>query len=92
MISNETPLTVAIAYIIISGGLYFILYLNPRIKKVLYLTRNVSKGYQPPNRNYISKDLLDIIHYQNMERNLILIKKESDISGLLFLGDGACPD
>ena len=46
------------------------------------------KSYQPPNRNLISKDLLDAIHDQNMERNLSLIKKESDIFGLLFLGDG----
>ena len=36
----------------------------------------------------MSKDLLDVIHDQNMERNLSLIKKESDIFGLLFLGDG----
>ena len=36
----------------------------------------------------ISKDILGVIHDQNMERNLSLIKKESDIFGLLFLGDG----
>ena len=59
-----------------------------RFKKVFYLERTVSKCYQPPNRNLISKDLLDVIHDQNMERNLSLIKKESDIFGLLFLGDG----
>ena len=49
----------------------------------------MSNNYQPPNRNLISKDMLGVIHDQNMERNLKLIKKESDISGLLFLGDGA---
>ena len=32
---------------------------------------------------------MDVICVQNMERNLILIKKESDIFGFLFLGDGA---
>ena len=32
---------------------------------------------------------MDVIHDQNMERNLSLIEKESDIFGLLFLGDGA---
>ena len=31
---------------------------------------------------------MDVIHDQNMERNLSLIEKESDIFGLLFLGDG----
>ena len=49
----------------------------------------MSNFYQPPNRKLISKDLLDVIHYQNMESNLSLIEKESDIFGLLFLGDGA---
>ena len=89
MTSNETRLTVAIADIIISEGLSFNLYQKPRFKKVLELARTVSKCYQPPNRNLISKDLLDVIHDQNMERNLSLIKKESDIFGSLFLGDGA---
>ena len=48
---------------------------------------NVSKGYQPPNKNLIPKYLLDIIHDQNMENNLSLIKRDSDIFGFLFLGD-----
>ena len=34
-------------------------------------------------------NLLGVIHDQNMEMNLSLIEKESDIFGLLFLGDGA---
>ena len=89
MTSNETRLKVAIANIIISGGLYFNIYQKPWSEKVLDLARNVSKGYQHPNRNLISKDLLDVIHNNNMERNLSLIKKKSDIFGFLFLGDGA---
>ena len=56
---------------------------------MLELERTVSKIYQPPNRKLISNDLLDVIHDQNMERNLSLIEKESDIFGSLFLGDGA---
>ena len=89
MTSNETRLTVAIADLIIYEGLSFNLSQKPRLKKVLDLERTVSKFYQPPNRNLISKDILDTIHDQNMERKLSLIKKESDIFGLLFLGDGA---
>ena len=50
---------------------------------------NVSKSYQPPYRKLIYKNLFDVIHYQNIESNLILIKKESDLFGLLFLCDGA---
>ena len=40
------------------------------------------------NRNIISKELLDVIHEQNMKRNLAIIKNEAEIFGLLFLGDG----
>ena len=89
MTYNETQLTVAIDDLIISEGLSFDLYLKTSFNKVLDLAINVSKGCQPPNRNLISKDLLDVIHDQNMERKLSLIKKESDIFGFLFLVDGA---
>ena len=80
MTSNETRLTVAIADLIISEGLSFNLSQKPRFKKVLESARTVSKCYQPPNRKLTSKDILDAIHDQNMERNLSLIEKESDIS------------
>ena len=89
MNSNETRLTVAIAHLNISEGFFFNISQKSRFKKVLNLARSVSKCYQPPNRQLISKDLLDVIHDQNMERNLSLIEKESEIFGLLFLGDGA---
>ena len=56
---------------------------------MLGLARTVSKCYQPPNIKLMSKDLLGVIHDQNMERYLSLIRKESNIFGLLFLGDGA---
>ena len=32
---------------------------------------------------------MDVVHYHNMERNLRLILKQSDIFVLLFLDDGA---
>ena len=32
---------------------------------------------------------MDVIHDQNMEKNLSLIYKEIDIFGFLFIGDGA---
>ena len=93
--SNDTCLTIAIADLIISEGLPFNLSQKPRFKKVLELSRNVLKTYIPPNRKLIPKELLDVIHEQNMKRNLAMIKKESDIFGLLFLGDGTtisrCP-
>ena len=75
MTSNETRLTVTIADIIISEGLSFNISQKPRFKKVLELARTVSKCYQPPNRKLISKDILDVLHDQNMERSLSLIEK-----------------
>ena len=74
MTSNEIRLTVAIADIIISEGLSFNLSHKLRFKKVLDLEKTVSKCYQPPNINLISKYLLDVINDQKMERNLSLIK------------------
>ena len=55
MTSNETCLTVAIADLIISEGLSFNISQKPRFKKVLELARNVSKCYQPPNKNLIGQ-------------------------------------
>ena len=59
------------------------------------MSRNVSKKYILLNRNLTSKELLDVIHEQNMKSNLAMIKKEAKIFGLLFLVDGAtisrCP-
>ena len=82
---NETSLAVAIVNIIISEGVYFNLAQKPRFKKVLEMARNVSECYQHPNRNLICKDILDVIHYQNMGSNLILINKESDIFFYCYL-------
>ena len=75
MNSNETRLTVAISDLIISEGLSFNISQKPRFNKVLDLARDVSKFYQPPNRKVIPKDIFDVIHHHNTERNLILINK-----------------
>ena len=72
--SNQTCLAVAIADLIISGGLDFNISQKYRFKKVLALARNVSKGYNPPNK-LMPTDLLDGIHDQNMKRNLTMINK-----------------
>ena len=55
---------------------------------MIYLEINVYTFYQPPNRKLISKVLLGVIRDQNMEKNLILIKRESGVLGLLFLVKG----
>ena len=58
-------------------------------QKVLYLARNISKDYNPPNIKLVVKDLLDVIHNDNMKSNLVMIKNDPDNLRLLFLGDGA---
>ena len=73
---NETRITLEIYDIIISEGLSFNLDHKYRFKSVLVLARNVSKGYQSPNRKLTSKDILDVIHDNNTEKNLSLINKE----------------
>ena len=87
--SKETRLTITIADIIISECLLFDPATKPIFKKVLELSRNVSKTYITPNTNLISKELLDYIHEQKTKSNLAMIKKEVEIFGLLFLGYGA---
>ena len=87
--SNDNCLTIAISDLIISEGIPFDISPKPRFNKVLDFSRNVSKTYIPPNRKLTSKELLDVINGQNMKRNLEMIKKETEIFGLLFLGDGA---
>ena len=89
MTSNETRLAVEIPDLSISEVIYFNLAQKPRLKKMLDFSSNVSKCYQHTNINLTHKGSLDVIHDQSMKRNLILIKKESDIYGLLFLGNGA---
>ena len=89
MSSNETCLAVAIADLIISEGPSFNIAQKLRFNNILYLARNISKVYNPPNIKIISKVLLYVIHYQNMQRNLTMMKKEAEIFGLLFICDGA---
>ena len=80
MTSSETRLTVAITDLIISEVLSFNLAQKPRFNKVLDMERNAPRGDQHSNRKLIYKDLLDVIHDQNMESNFILINKS-----LIFL-------
>ena len=54
----------------------------------MYLVSNVSKGPNPHNRNLVSTELLDVIHDQNMKRKFTIIKKGSEVFGVLFLGYG----
>ena len=84
MTSNETRIIVTISDIIISEGLSFNLSQKPMFNKLLDLSITVSKSYQIPKINLISKDLLDVIHDQNMETNLSLNKNSQIFLDLYF--------
>ena len=58
MTSNDMCLPVAIADLVMYAGLSFIISQKTRFKQVLDLERTMSKHYQPPNRNNISKNPL----------------------------------
>ena len=73
--SNKTRLNVTVHDIIISEGMFFNIDRKPIFRKVLYLARNVFKSYIPLNTNLVPKELLDVIHEQNMKSNLTMLKK-----------------
>ena len=58
------------------------------LNKVLHFSIKVSRVYQPSHRKLIPKGITGLIYDQNMESNLNLILKESDVFGLIFLDDG----
>ena len=61
---------------------------KPWIKNILDLARNISKCFNILNRKIISKDTLDAINDQNIQRKLNMINKEADIFESLFMEDG----
>ena len=73
LLYNDIRITIVISDLIISEGIYFNLSQKPRLDKVLELSRNISKTYITPNRNLISKELLDAILEHNTKRNLAII-------------------
>jgi len=85
----ESHLTMAIADLIHSRGLPFSLASDAKFRNVLMLARNVSLKYQPPGRNQVSTNLLDMNYDAYMEKNMCLLEKEADIYGVAFFGDGA---
>ena len=69
--------------------LYFNISQKLRFKKVLDLARKVSNSSNAEDINILANDLLNVINDHNMQRNLSMIKKEADMFGLLFIGEGA---
>ena len=74
--SSKYHPTVAIADLTISEDLSFNIDQKPSLNNVLELEQNLSKYYNNPNSNLVSKDLLYVIHDHNTKRNLAMIEKE----------------
>ena len=53
------------------------------------MARKVSNSSNAEDINILANDLLNVINDHNMQRNLSMIKKEADMFGLLFIGEGA---
>jgi hypothetical protein len=87
--NGESRLTMAIGDMIHSCGLPFHLASNPKFRKVICLARGVGAAYRPPGRNQVATELLDLNYDSYLRRNEVLLKKEVDIFGLSYYGDGA---
>ena len=87
--ANSATLELAIADLLHSEGLSFSLSESIRFRRVLTLARCVSGTFQPPGRNLVGGELLDINYEKCVSRTNERLAKEADTFGLAFIGDGA---
>ena len=85
----ESKLTMAIADMIHSLGLSFSLSSEPKFRHVLRLAKAVPTQYNPPSRNQVAGELLDLNYSQNLKQSKELLVKDINIYGLTYYGDGA---
>ncbi len=85
----NSQLTMAIADLIHSHGLPFSLASDAKFRKVLQLAKNVTSKYEPPGRNQVATDLLDLNYNTYVAKNMALLTKDSEVYGISFFGDGA---
>jgi len=81
----ESHLTMASAHLIHSCSLPFSLANNAKFQNILMLARNVSMKCQPPGRNQVSLNLLNMNYNAVWRRTCNLLEKEVDC----ILGDSA---
>lgn len=85
----ESKLTMAIADLIHLCGLPFSLVSHHKFQRVLTHAKTVSKNYVPPGRNKVGGELLDLNYELYKTKMIDMLKKEADIYGITFFGDGA---
>jgi hypothetical protein len=74
--SADSKLTMCIADMVHSLGLPFSLTSDPKFRKVITLARAVGSNYNPPSRNMISNELLDLNYDQYKKKNMSLLSKD----------------
>jgi hypothetical protein len=87
--SNELALTVAIADLIHSCGLPFSLVNEPKLARIIKLSRGVTSTYTPPTRQDVANRLLKFNYNECLKKNDELLLKDSSVYGLALSGDGA---
>ena len=88
-VDSDLKLTMAIADFIHSCGLPFRLADHPKFRHLLQMARFMSSKYNFPSRNQISTELLDVNFDTYKNHTIVSLKKDIDIFGLSFYGDGA---
>lgn len=86
---HENKLTMAIADMIHSLGLPFSLASEPKFHTVLQLAKNAGSNYQPPNRNVIGKQLLQLNYDHYIDTSFSKALNNAEYYGITLFGDGA---
>ena len=86
---NAADLDTAIGAMIYCMGLSFSFAENPYFKQVMKIARTAPKNYEPPKRNIVGGDLLDLTYENQMNRDFTELLKESSVYGIGFSGDCA---
>jgi hypothetical protein len=91
--SNATRLTSAIAKFVYCKGLSFLATEGDQFLQILKLACMVNSTYRPPNRNFLSNELLDVSYKNRLSSYMTALETaldvDADVYGLLLFGDGA---
>jgi hypothetical protein len=72
-----------------SCGLPFHLASNAKFRRVVHLAKLVGSRYNPPGRNQVATELLDLNYKEYVGKNMDMLKKDIEIFGIAYYSDGA---
>jgi hypothetical protein len=92
---NSADLDATIAQMIYCKALPFSFGECPYFQRVLEVAQSAPRGYKPPTRKIVARDMLDLAYNLELDRRFIELLMDSDIFGVAFFGDVAtihkCP-